>query len=162
MRINLYGQTRHLIIVDGVPLSGFKEGDHIQIKLDGNAATRTHGGDGPSMNLSAPQGGQITLGLNPTSPAIGTLYTIRQQQARNPRLFSIQVVTGVEEFISAGGCAFGEHACVVLFWQAGHDHDWNVGGGGVRLERAEYGESAEPWHENVEDDQVRFVLLNES
>lgn len=108
MRINLYSQNRHIVIWDGIPLQGFKEGDFIQIKQDGNAATRTHGGDGPSMNLSVSQGGSITLGLNPTSPLIGTLYALRDQQASNPRLFSIQVVTGVEEIISATGCAYGE------------------------------------------------------
>lgn len=108
MRINLYAQNRHVIIVDGVTLQGFKEGDFIQFKLDGNSASRTHGGDGPSMNLSTAQGGQLTIGLNPTSPAIGPLYQLREQQRRNPRLFSIQVITGVEEIISAQGCAFGE------------------------------------------------------
>lgn len=107
-RINLYAQNRHVLIIDGVPISGFKEGDWMQIKLDGNSATRTKGGDGPSMNLSTPQGGQLTFGLNPTSPAIGIMYKLREQQAKNPRLFSVQLVTGVEEIISAAGCAWGE------------------------------------------------------
>lgn len=107
-RINLYGQNRHLLIVDGVQVTGFKEGDHMQIKKDGNAASRTHGGDGPAMNLSTDQGGTITFGINPTSPAIGTLYKLRDQQKTNPRLFSCQLVTGVEEVIQAAGCAWGE------------------------------------------------------
>jgi hypothetical protein len=107
-RINLYGQNRHVLVLDGVPISGFKDGDWIQIKDEGNAATRTHGGDGPSMNLSTYQGGQITFGLNPTSPVLGPLYALRNQQKNNPRLFSIQLITGVEEVISAAGCAFGE------------------------------------------------------
>jgi hypothetical protein len=94
--------------VDGFLLSGFKEGDFIQVKVDGNAMARTHGGDGPSMNISTDQGGQITIGLNPTSPAMGPLTQLRNQQKRNPRLFSIQVISGVEELISASGCGFGE------------------------------------------------------
>lgn len=108
MRINLYAQNRHVVVWDGVPLSGFAEGDYIQIKADGGGATRTHGGDGPSMNLTTPQGGQITLSLQPTSPAIGTLYKLRDQQVKNPRLFNISVVTGVEEVIAANGCAYAD------------------------------------------------------
>src|SRR5690242_10865181 len=108
MRINLYGQNRHLLVVDGVRVTGFKEGDFIQVKMDGNSASRTHGGDGPSMNISTAQGGQITFGINPTSPAIGTLYQLRDQQRSNPRLFSTQLITGVEEVIQASGCAWGE------------------------------------------------------
>jgi hypothetical protein len=107
-RINLYSQGRHIIIVDGYPLSGFAEGDFLQIKKDGNAAVRTHGGDGPSMNLSTEQGGTITLSLLPTSPALGQMYAIREGQVNNPRLFSIQMTSGVEELWSASGCAFGD------------------------------------------------------
>ena len=108
MRLNLYGQQRHIVVVDGISLNGFAEGDYLQFKADGNAATRTQGGDGPSMNLSTPQGGQVTLSLNPTSPAIGPMYALREQQRANPRLFNISVVTGVEEIIQANGCAFGD------------------------------------------------------
>lgn len=108
MRINLYAQNRHVLIVDGVPLAGFAEGDHIRVKLDGNAAQRTQGGDGPSMNITTEQGGMISIGLLPTSPALGTLYEIRDAQKRNPRMFSVVLLTGVEEVINAAGCAFGD------------------------------------------------------
>lgn len=108
MRISLYSQQRHVLIVDGIPLSGFAEGDYLQVKADGNAATRTQGGDGPAMNLTAAQGGQVTIGLLPTSPAIGLLYGVRDVQATQPRLFSIVLMTGTEEVIQAAGCAFGD------------------------------------------------------
>ena len=108
MRINLYSQNRHVIIVDGVPLVGFADGDFMQVKIDGNAAQRTKGGDGPAMNISVHGGGQVTLSLLPTSPAIGALYALRDAQAASPRLFSIVLLTGVEEVITAGGCAFGD------------------------------------------------------
>lgn len=108
MRINLYAQNRHAIIVDGVPLSNFAEGDFLQVKLDGNAASRTQGGDGPGMNISAEQGGQITISLMPTSQALGMLYGLRDQQKRNPRMFSLVLTSGVEELITASGCAFGD------------------------------------------------------
>lgn len=108
MRVNLYSQNRHVVVIDGIPIQGFAEGDYMQIKLDGNAAEITKGGDGPAMNISTAQGGEVTIGLQPTSPALGTLYAIREEQANNPRLFTVALVTGVEEVISASGCAFGD------------------------------------------------------
>ena len=109
-RINLYSQGRHVLIIDGMPCTGFAEGDHLQVKLDGNVAARTMGGDGPAMNLSVPQGGKITCSLLPTSEVLGVLYGLREEQASNPRLFSVVLMTGVEEVITANGCAFGDLA----------------------------------------------------
>ena len=108
MRLNLYQQALNTVVVAGVQLSGFFEGDWMEIKLDGNAAERTKGGDGPAMNLSVKQGGQITIGLMPTSPALGQMYAIRNLQTINPSLFGIVLYTGVAELIVAAGCAFGE------------------------------------------------------
>jgi len=107
-RINLYAQNRHTLVVDGTPITGFADGDWLAVKVDGNVAERTQGGDGPSMNISVPQGGIITVNLLPTSPALGILYSIRDAQQLTPRLFSIVLISGVEEIIQAGGCAFGE------------------------------------------------------
>ena len=107
-RINLYAQNRHTLIVDGVAIQGFAEGDFLSVKQDGNAAARTQGADGPSMNISSAQGGNITIELQPTSPALGQLYALREQQLREPRMFSIVLVSGVDETINAAGCAFGE------------------------------------------------------
>lgn len=108
MRINLYAQNRHTLILDGAPIAGFAEGDCFTVQLEGNGASRTKGADGPAMNLSTNQGGKITIKLNPTSPAIGSLYALREQQRSNPRLISIVLMTGVEEVITAGNCAFGD------------------------------------------------------
>lgn len=108
MRINLYAQNRHTVIVDGVPLTGFAEGDYIEVDLDGNAAEISPGGDGPAMNLSTPQGGSISISLQPVSPQIGILYEIRNAQVLSPRLFTIAVMSGVEEIIQASGCAFAK------------------------------------------------------
>ena len=108
MRISLYAQNRHTVVVDGVPLSGFAEGDYMEVELEGNAAVRSTGGDGPSMNLSVAQGGKISIGLLPTSPALGLMYGIRDSQAMTPRLFSIALMTGVEEVVVAAGCAFAK------------------------------------------------------
>jgi len=116
-RINLYHQGRHVLIVDGAPLSGFADGDFIQVKEDGNAAQRTMGGDGPAMNISVAQGGQITIGLMPTSPVIGVMYALREAQRATPRLFSIILMTGTEEVVNAAGCGFAD----LPQWQTGGD-----------------------------------------
>ena len=108
MRINLYAQNRHTVVVDGVPLTGFAEGDFLEVELEGNAAQRSMGGDGPSMNMSVPQGGKISVSLLPTSPALGAMYEIRDTQSLTPRLFTVALLTGVEETIVAAGCAFGQ------------------------------------------------------
>lgn len=107
-RKNIYMQARHTLIIDGVPITGFADGDHLQIKPEGNAAARSQGGDGPAMNISVDQGGQITISLLPTSPALGTLYSLRDAQKLSPRLFGIVLMSGVEEVITGAGCAFGE------------------------------------------------------
>lgn len=107
-RINLYAQNRHTLVIDGVSISGFGEGDFMTIKLDGNAASRSMGADGPSMSISAPGGASIKVSLQPTSPVIGTLYALRTQQRENPRLFNMVLVSGVDELINAGRCAFGD------------------------------------------------------
>ena len=80
----------------------------MSIKVEGNAAERSKGGDGPGMNLSVAQGGLLTISLLPTSPALGVLYGIRNMQAVNPMLFGVVLMTGVQELIVAAGCAFGE------------------------------------------------------
>jgi hypothetical protein len=107
-RTNIYMQARHTLVIDGVPVQGFAEGDFLQVKIDGNAAERTKGGDGPAMNISTHQGGNITISLLPVSPALGTLYGIREAQRSNPRMFSVVIMSGTEEIITAAGCAFGD------------------------------------------------------
>lgn len=108
MKVNLYSQNQHIVVIDGVPMSGFAEGDFLQIKQDGNAAVRTQGADGPAMNTSTKQGGQLTIAILPTSPVLSTMYAVKDSQSRNPRLFSVQVVSGVQEVMSFSGCAFGD------------------------------------------------------
>ena len=108
MRQNLYAQNRHILIVDGQHWTGFADGDYIDFEFHGNAATRTEGGDGPSMNLSSPQGGTVTIGLKVDSPSLGSAYELRDAQRSNPRYINIQLVTGTEEVITASGCMFAK------------------------------------------------------
>lgn len=108
MRINLYAQNRHAVIIDGIPITGFADGDFIEVDLEGNAAEITPGADGPAMNISTAQGGTISISLQPVSPQIGELYALRDAQQKAPRLFTIVVMSGVEEIIRANGVAFAK------------------------------------------------------
>ena len=96
--------------MDGIPLSGFADGDFLTVKVDGGGATRTLGGDGPGMNVTTPQGGTITIKLLPTSPAIGPLYELRKTQQSIPRLISLTIISGVLELVRANNCAMGDLA----------------------------------------------------
>lgn len=108
-RINLYAQNRHTLIIDGVQISGFAEGDFLTVKEDGNAAVRNAGADGPSMSISTKQGGNFTLSLTPVSPALGSVYSMREKQNAIPRLFNVRLLSGVDELINFEGCAFADH-----------------------------------------------------
>lgn len=107
-RKSFYLQNAHTVILNGIPISGFAEGDFITVKADGNAMEITKGGDGPSANFSTAQGGEISLHLLPTSPVIGIVYKLRDAQKKNPDLFSVIVMTGVLEVIKASGCGFAD------------------------------------------------------
>ena len=110
MRSNIYLQANHTMIVNGIQLTGFFEGDIMSIEVDGNEAERTKGADGPSMNISVAQGGKIEVTLAPNSPAIGAMYAIRELQRVAPTLFGIVLMTGVSELVIAIGCAFSKLA----------------------------------------------------
>lgn len=109
-RINLYGQNRHTLVIDGYPITAFAEGDSISVKQDGNVAVRNMGADGPSMSISTKQGGNLTISLQQTSPDLGVMYSLYRQQDQTPRLFSIMLLSGTDELITFSGCAFGEQA----------------------------------------------------
>jgi len=108
MRRNIYLQSGHVVVIGGIPVTNFAEGDFIQIQTEGGSASRIKGGDGPAMSLSVKQGGKITVSILPTSPALGLLLSLRERMISNGTLFSIVIMSGVEEIITAGGCGFGE------------------------------------------------------
>jgi hypothetical protein len=110
MRKNLYLQANNTLVIDGISVSGFMEGDCMTIDDEGNAAQRTLGASGASMSISAYAGGKFSVILKPTSGALGKLYKLREDQKRasNRRLISITLFTGVDETISIRGAAFAK------------------------------------------------------
>ena len=110
MRINLYSQAGHTLVVDGISITDFMEGDCITIDDEGNAAQRTLGASGPSMSISAYAGGKCSVILKATGAANGKLYALREDQQRSTtrRLFSMSLFTGVNETIRITGAAFAK------------------------------------------------------
>ena len=108
MRFNLYSQSNITVVISGVPWTGFMEGDFLSVKLDGNAAERTMGASGSSMNISADYGGKISVALMDTSPSLGIAYQLRNLQRLKKSMFTIALLSGVNEIITASGCAFGD------------------------------------------------------
>ena len=107
-RFSLYDQKNHIVVLDGVPLSAFAEGDFLELKQDGAPAVRCFGADGPTMNFCPPAGGHLVLGLSPTSPALDDLQDLWEAQLLATRLFTTVLLSGVNEIFTAYGCAFGE------------------------------------------------------
>lgn len=108
MRLPLYSQNLHTLIIDGFPVTGFADGDWLGVKIDGGGVTRTQGSYGPVLNRVASQGGQIVIGLLPISPALGELLSLRTEVRTAARLFNMSMITGTEEIFSAMGCGFGD------------------------------------------------------
>jgi hypothetical protein len=110
MRINLYSQSGHTLVVDGISITDFMEGDCITIDDEGNAAQRTLGASGPSMSISAYAGGKCSVILKATGAANGKLYALREDQQRSSarRMFSMSLFTGVNETIRITGAAFAK------------------------------------------------------
>lgn len=108
MRRRIYVQQDHSMVIDGVQITGFAEGDWLEIECEGNCVVRTEAADGADMNMIKGQGGRLTFGLLPTSKALGKVNFIRADVIANPRLFNVALLTGVREIIYASGCGFGK------------------------------------------------------
>lgn len=108
MRLPLYSQNLHTLVIDSFPITGFADGDWLSIKVDGGGVVRSQGATGPVLNRVAPQGGQIIVNLLPTSPALGDLLGLWKDAQAAPRLFNLSLITGVEEILVAKGCGFGD------------------------------------------------------
>lgn len=108
MRINLYHQGLHTLVLNGFPITGFSEGDWLEVKVDGGYAEKTQGHAGPVLNWVAEQGGTIQISLNPTSKALGDVIGTRNEAVKSFFLFNIELLTGTQETLNAAGCAFAE------------------------------------------------------
>jgi len=139
----IYLQAYHIVVVDGIPITGFGEDDYISIKYDGGGAEIISGADGPAMRYLVKSGGQIGLSVLPTGKAFFDLAVLRSTQfsSSDRRLFSVVIMSGVEEVFSFAGCAFGDlpefktggprmssRAFVINFLQGTGQPSSNVGG----------------------------------
>ena len=107
---DIYLQKGHTLIINGVNISGFAEGDCIRVQPEGNAAIKTKGADGPSLSISTYQGGKLEFDLKPTSPARSIVWGLWRAQSSASGLtgpYTVVLLTGVDEIITVAGL-FGE------------------------------------------------------
>lgn len=107
MRINFYAQGFHTMVINRYPVTGFADGDWLEVDVDGAHVTRKPGADGPALNWVKAQGGRLVISLLPNSPALGDIYKLRDSFDGKRILFPITLMTGTQEIIKAGGCGFG-------------------------------------------------------
>jgi hypothetical protein len=102
----LYSQASHSVIVDGLAIEDFGDGDDaIAFEIIGDAATVTRGLDTNKPSAGGRRPGNLRVRLKPTSPSIERLEELaRQQDNGNPRTFRVTVVTGVSDVLSLRGC----------------------------------------------------------
>ncbi len=102
----LYSQANHSVLVDGLALEDFAEGDDvIAFEIIGDAATVTRGLDGNKPSAGSRRPGNLTVRLKPTSSSIERLEElVRQQENGTPRAFRTTVVTGVDDVLTLRDC----------------------------------------------------------
>jgi hypothetical protein len=106
-RQEFYNQADHTLIVDGTALQDFDEGDDvISFEPQGDGATYTEGLDRNRISFRSPRVGMLTVRLKPTSPSIARLTELLQAQEQGaPRLFDVQLKTGVKDVLRLKNCA---------------------------------------------------------
>jgi len=66
---NVYNQKLNNVIIDGFKIDGLSEGATIDVTFDGGEVEKTHGTDGPGLNLATEQGGTVVITLQQLSRA---------------------------------------------------------------------------------------------
>lgn len=107
-RLELYDQAAHVLAFDGVPITGFSEGDWMEIETLQAGSSTSYGAFGPVLNLKkADEGGHLRLHLNANSPAVEFFMLAHAQQLKKPRFFNVALTTGVGELFMFIGCFYG-------------------------------------------------------
>lgn len=109
-RTEFYNQADHTVTVDGFALEDFAEGDDvIAFEPVGDASSATRGLDRNRISFASPRPGQVTIRVKPTSPSISRLNElVRSQESGTPRLFDVQISTGVQDVLRLTNCAIVE------------------------------------------------------
>ncbi|MBL4769536.1 MAG: hypothetical protein JKY94_17820 [Rhodobacteraceae bacterium] len=106
MAQEFYDQAAHSVLIDGVLIEDFFEGEGtIAFAPVGDLITQNRGLDGNALSLGSRRPGDLTIMLKPTSPSLAFLNGILTAQANGaPSLFNVTVTLGVQDVLSLTGC----------------------------------------------------------
>lgn len=112
-----YSQAEHSVVIaasDGSftrSLRDFAEGDDvIGIEPTGDRVALSQGLDKSIVSFSSTDGGQVSIKLKPTSPDIGFLNKLFNNQRRSPILLDITISTGVRDVVTLKECGIMKDA----------------------------------------------------
>ena len=106
-RLEFYDQNQHSVIVDGLAIEDFHDGeDAIAFAPEGQLVGGSRGLDRNRISLGSPRMGTLTLRLKPTSPSIDFLNELANLAGQGQaRLFDCVISTGVADVLSMVNCA---------------------------------------------------------
>ncbi len=91
-----YSQKNTTITIDGVIISGYMDGASVVVTHDGGEVDKTHGTDGPGINLATNQGMTIQFTLRENSTSREFLRALRIRQENGGDGVTCVVRTGVD------------------------------------------------------------------
>jgi hypothetical protein len=91
-----YNQQSTSLIIDGVTIQDFFEGSSINFIVDGGEVEKTHGTDGPAINVATDQGATCKFTLRESSRSRQFLADLRRRQISGGPGVTVILTTGVE------------------------------------------------------------------
>jgi hypothetical protein len=107
----IYSQKGIVLVVKGLPVSGFMDGSSIKVTFDGGEVEKTEGTDGAGLNVATHQGATISFTLRETSPFNTVLRGIFEAQQFGSILRDVAVVPCA--LITGGGVAVAMANCLI-------------------------------------------------
>lgn len=99
-------QAACAVVLDGVQVTDYSEGDAIRINDNGEGSTVEAGLDGATTTFSTDQSGTMELDLKGTSATLDQVNALfRAQKTEAARLFDVQIYTAAAEPIRCEGCS---------------------------------------------------------
>lgn len=101
-----FNQSQCTVILDGVPVEQFSDGDAIRVKRTTEGSTIERGIDGATTTFSTDKSGTVELDLKGVSITLDQInFLAMAQRTGFAREFSMQIVTSALEPIRCEGCS---------------------------------------------------------
>ena len=108
-----YNQAEVTVIWDGIPLRGLADGDSVEVADEGGEVEKTHGTDGPGVNIATRQGGYVKVKLREDSvsqPIVQATRATQEFSLSGDAGITVQIVGGtsvlhtlINAFVSVPG-----------------------------------------------------------